>query len=86
MGIADEVADRQGEGLSAFKHDGIRIDGANTHFRARQVSHDGHPAAGFGAGGADVLDDLAMGRCIAVREVDAGDVHASHDQLFQHLR
>ena len=48
----------------------------SAHLRSRQIGHDRDPAAGGFFRGADPGDPVGVTGEIAVREIEAGDVHA----------
>src|ERR1700675_2221065 len=59
---------------------------AGPDLRTLQVTEKGNWAVGVLGGGPHVDRRLAVGRLVAMREVQAGDIHAGLQQVAQHLR
>ncbi len=83
--VALDVARRDGEALPDAQRDGSLGEAAGADLGALQVDEDADGAAGGVAGGPHVLADLLVHGVVAVREVEAGDVHAGEHEGVQLL-
>jgi hypothetical protein len=81
--VPDDVLGRQRETAARLELNRFRGDLSDAHLRAGQIGHDGNWPPGRLCRGPDVLDVLPVRRKLAVRKVQARDVHAGADHFFE---
>ena len=74
---ADYVIQRERDAIADFEHHRLLLNFPNTDFGTLYVAEHGDDRTLFGGEAADVIDSLAMRVVVAMRKVDACDIHAA---------
>ena len=83
---ADHIVQGQRDIVADAEHHGIRLQIANANLWTLNVAENSDHRILFVGDAADMIDGLAMRLMIAVREVDARDIHAGANHCAQGLR
>src|SRR5262245_33668826 len=85
MLVTSHFIGRQREGIVTVEFNLLDAEISKTHFRPRQIGHDGDPSSHLTGGSADVLDNLLVTGELTMREIEPRDVHSCADHFPQYL-